>query len=643
MEHILEQINSPKDLKHLSDTQLHNLSVEIRDFLLSTLSKTGGHLASNLGIVELTIALHYVFDAPKDKILWDVSHQTYPHKILTGRRTQFHTIRQYEGLSGFCKRHESLYDVYGAGHSSTSISAALGITEARDLRRDDFHVIAVIGDGSLTGGLAFEGLNNAGDRKKRNFIVVLNDNEMSISPNVGAISRYLSRLITGNLYNKLKAKTAHLMKAIPCFGEWVFRLSKRLDVTVKGFILSGTLFEQLGFKYVGPIDGHDIHQLIETLSNIRDYVNRPTLVHVVTKKGKGYVQAEKNATVYHGAKPFQISTGEFIMEQSPAPSYTKVFGESIVKLAEEDKRIVAITAAMTSGTGLKEFAERFPDRFFDVGIAEQHAVTFAAGLATEGFKPVVAIYSTFLQRAYDQVFHEVCLQNLPVTFALDRGGLVGADGPTHHGVFDYSYLRHLPNMVVMAPKDENELQHMLKTAMDYMGPISVRYPRGQGIGAALDKTVHTVDIGKAEIIKQGSDLAIIAIGGVVHDALKAAMNLENDENISAAVVNARFVKPLDSELIFSLARTTGKIVTVEENILQGGFGSAVLELLHTHDIQIPVRCIGLPDKFIEQGSESFLRDKYDLDAEGIEKVIRKFTVKNKQFGCLTHGRTNCTD
>ncbi len=624
MEQILEQIVCPKDLKQLSEHQLPQLAGEIRDLIISTVSKTGGHLASNLGVVELTIALHYVFDTPQDKIIWDVSHQAYPHKILTGRREQFHTIRQYRGLSGFCKRSESLYDVYGAGHSSTSISAALGIAEARDLKGECFHVIPVIGDGALTAGLAFEGLNNAGVQKKQKFIVALNDNTMSISRNVGALSGYLNRLITGNLYNTFKAKTARFMKAIPRFGEWIFSLSKQIDGTVKGLIMSGTLFEQLGFKYVGPINGHNTHQLIETFSNIRDYVDRPTLVHVVTKKGKGYVQAEQNATVYHGAAPFRISTGEFLRQDAPAPSYTSVFGEIIVKLAEEDKRIVAITAAMTSGTGLEKFARQFPKRFFDVGIAEQHAVAFAAALATEGFKPVAAIYSSFLQRAYDQVFHEVCLQNLPVTFALDRGGLVGADGPTHHGVFDYSYLRHLPNMVVMTPKDENELQHMLKTAVEYPGPISVRYPRGCGIGVEMDDTLHTLEIGKAEILKQGADLAIIAIGHPVHDALEAVKNLEEDEHISAAVVNARFVKPLDTKLILTLARQTRRIITVEENVVQGGFGSAALELLQQHNIRIPVRCIGLPDKYIEQGPQSVLRHKYGLDAEGIERVVLEF-------------------
>jgi 1-deoxy-D-xylulose-5-phosphate synthase len=700
MKKLLERIDSPQELKHLTEDQLGQLAGEIRELIIATLSKTGGHLASNLGVVELAIALHYVFDAPKDKIVWDVSHQAYTHKILTGRRERFFTIRQYEGISGFCKRNESDYDVFGAGHSSTSISAALGIAEARDLKQKQFNVIAVIGDGALTAGLALEGLNNAGARKRK-FIVVLNDNEMSISPNVGALSGYLNQIITGKLYNKLKAEIEHLVKNIPGIGESVFKLGKRVDETLKGFLTPGMLFEWLGFKYVGPIDGHNIHQLSETFRNVRDYVDRPTLIHVVTKKGKGYVQAEQNATVYHGASPFCVDTGEFMKQESAVPSYTKVFGDTLIRLAEKEKAIIAITAAMCSGTGLETFAQKFPKRFYDVGIAEQHAVTFAAGLATEGFKPVAAIYSSFLQRAYDQIFHDVCLQNLPVMFVLDRAGLVGADGPTHHGVFDFAYLRHLPNMVVMAPKDENELQHMLRTAVEYPGPVAIRYPRGVGLGVPLDTELRTLEIGKAEIVrgdsgltekntplrppqggkntplcppqggnetlnlsladsgltgkntplhppqggneptpdpsqadsgltgkKGGNEVVIIAIGTMVHPAIEAAKNLEEDHQISATVINARFVKPLDADLILELARKTRKIVTVEEHVLQGGFGSAVLELLWVHGLnQVVVRCIGLPDKYIEHGSQRFLRHKYGLDSEGIEKVILE-VVKN---------------
>jgi 1-deoxy-D-xylulose-5-phosphate synthase len=621
MEPLLEQINSPQDLKQLSVDQLNQLTEEIREFIITTVSKTGGHLASNLGVVELTIALHYVFDTPTDKIIWDVSHQAYAHKILTGRRDRFHTIRQYEGLSGFCKRSESVYDAFGAGHSSTSISAALGIAEARDLKHEHFHVIAVIGDGSLTAGLALEGLNNAG-AKRRRFIVILNDNEMSISPNVGALAGYLSKVITGERYNKFKAEIEHLVKTVPVVGESFFKVGKRFDEFLKGFLTPGMLFEELGFKYVGPIDGHNMPQLIATFHNVRDYVERPTLIHVVTKKGKGYEKAEQNAVVFHGASPFCIDTGEFIRQETLAPSYTKVFGETLTRLAEQNDTIIAITAAMCSGTGLEDFAKKFPTRFYDVGIAEQHAVTFAAGLATGGFKPVTAIYSSFLQRAYDQVFHEVCLQNLPVVFALDRAGLVGDDGPTHHGVFDYAYLRHLPNIVIMAPKDENEFRHMLKTAVEYPGPIVVRYPRGFGLGVKLDPTLHTLDIGKAEVVQEGNDAVIFAIGTMVQPALEASKNLAEDEHLSVAVVNARFVKPLDTELILEFARKTAKIVTIEEHVLQGGFGSAVLELLHAQGLhQIMIRCIGLPDQYIEHGSQSILRHKYGLDAEHIQQVI----------------------
>ena len=621
---LLEHIQSPEDLKKLAANQLSQVADEVRELIISTLAKNGGHLASNLGVIELTIALHYIFETPRDKIVWDVGHQAYTHKILTGRRDRFHSIRQPGGLSGYCKRSESPHDAFGAGHSSTSISAALGMAEARDLRGQDSSIVAVIGDGSLTAGLALEGLNNAGAKKRKKFIVVLNDNEMSISPNVGALSRYLSRIITGNFYNKLKAEVEHLVKTIPSIGESVFKLGKRFDEYLKGFITLGILFEELGFKYVGPIDGHDLQQLVETFQNVRDHVDRPTLIHVVTRKGKGFKQAEMDATAYHGASPFCVDTGEFTKQEALAPSYTKVFGDSLVRLAEKDEQIVAITAAMCPGTGLSSFAEHFPQRFFDVGIAEQHAVTFAAGLAIEGFKPVAAIYSSFLQRAYDQVFHDVCLQNLPVTFALDRAGLVGADGPTHHGVFDYSFLRHLPNMVVMAPKDENELQHMLKTAIEHPGPVSMRYPRGSGVGVELDLELKALPIGKAEVLQEGKELLLLAIGSPVYAAFEAARNLREDHEYDLAVVNARFVKPLDKELILEYARSCGKIVTVEENALQGGFGSAVLELLQEHGLHhVQVRCIALPDQYIEHGTLSHLRHKYGLDAEGIEKVVRE--------------------
>ena len=623
MNTILEQIHNPRDLKRLSEEELAKLAGEIREMIIATLSKTGGHLASNLGVVELTLALHTIFDAPRDKIIWDVSHQAYTHKILTERREQFHTIRQQNGLSGFCKRSESEYDAFGAGHSSTSLSAALGIAEARDLQGKHFQVVSVIGDGSLGAGLALEGLNNAGS-KRRKFIVALNDNEMSISRNVGALATHLNHIITGKFYNKLKGNVETLVRSIPAVGETVFKLGKRVDESLKGFVTPGMLFEQLGFKYVGPVDGHNLHELLETFRNVRDYVERPALVHVVTKKGKGFPQAEKDAAAYHSAAPFCSSSGKFIKHESFLPSYTRIFGESLLRLAEHDEKIVAISAAMCAGTGLDAFKRRFPERFYDVGIAEQHAVTFAAGLATEGFKPVVAIYSTFLQRAYDQVFHDVCLQDLPVTFALDRAGLVGADGPTHHGVFDFAYLRHLPNMLLMAPKDENELQHMLRTAIEHPGPAALRYPKGSGQGVPMDTLPTPLQIGKAEILKQGSDLLILAIGNTVYPALEAAKNLEEDEQISATVVNARFVKPLDAELILELAEQYGKILTVEEHVLHGGFGSALLELLHEHhEDACTVRCLGLPDQYIEYASQHDLRHKYGLDAEGIQKAVRR--------------------
>lgn len=621
MESYLEQIHTPDDLKKLMENDLKVVAEEIRSLIISTLAKTGGHLASNLGVVELSIALHYAFDTPRDKIIWDVGHQSYAHKILTGRREQFHTIRQPGGISGYCKRDESPYDAFGAGHSSTSISAALGMAEARDLRGEQYNVIAVIGDGSLTAGLALEGLNNAGG-KKRKFIVVLNDNEMSISPNVGAMSGALNNIITGNRYNRLKTEVEHAVKTIPAIGDLVFKLGKRFDEFLKGFITPGILFEELGFKYVGPINGHNLHQLIETFRNVRNNIDRPTLIHVVTRKGRGFPHAELDATTYHGASPFCVQTGEFVKQETNAPSYTDVFGETLTRIGQENPKVLAITAAMCSGTGLETFAAAFPKRFYDVGIAEQHAVTFAAGLAAEGFRPVAAIYSSFLQRAYDQVFHDVCLQNLPVTFALDRAGLVGADGPTHHGVFDFAFLRHLPNMVVMSPKDENELQHMLATALNYPGPVSVRYPRGNGLGVEMDAEFRLLEIGKAETLREGDDVAILAIGNMVAPAMSAAKHLAEDSHIEATVVNARFVKPLDFELLEKLARTIGKIVTVEEHALQGGFGSAVLETLHERGLsKALVRCVGLPDKYIEHGSQSSLRHRYGLDAEGIEKTV----------------------
>jgi len=611
----LDQINSPADIKGLNPAELGILAGEIRHFLLETVSKTGGHLASNLGAVELTLALHYCFDSPKDKFIWDVGHQAYTHKILTGRRKQFHTQRQYQGISGFPKRAESPHDAFGAGHASTSISAALGMAVARDLAGGDNRVIAVIGDGSLTGGMAFEALNQAGHLRK-NLIVIVNDNEMSISKNVGAFSTFISRKMTGSNLRDLKKEMQSLLQSIPAVGNNILHFARKAENSLKGFLTPGTLFEALGFEYIGPIQGHDVNHLIEILENVKS-LEGPVMIHVVTKKGKGYRPAEENPANFHGVGPFDIATGQVSGGKPGAQSYTAIFGQTLLKLAEADPKIVAITAAMPDGTGLATFAKAFPDRFFDVGIAEQHAFTFAAGLAAEGFRPVTAVYSSFTQRAYDQVFHDICLQKLPVTLALDRGGLVGDDGPTHHGVFDLSYLRHLPEMTVMAPKDENELQHMLKTAIYSGRPTACRYPRGTGQGVPLDAELKSIPLGTGELLAEGDDLVLIAIGATVYPALEAAAHL-HELGIRAAVINARFVKPLDRELILRWVRLTGCVVTVEENALQGGFGTAVLELLEEERLTgIRVKRLGIPDRYIEQGSQAQLRANLGIDAAGI--------------------------
>jgi 1-deoxy-D-xylulose-5-phosphate synthase len=622
---LLDSINSPSDLRQLPEEELPRLAEEIRETIVQTVSKTGGHLAPSLGVVELTIALHAAFDTPADKIIWDVGHQTYAHKLLTGRRERFSTLRQYGGISGFPKREESAYDHFDVGHASTSISAALGMVAARDIKGDTFHVIAVIGDGSISAGLAFEGLNQAGHLKKQ-MIVVLNDNEMSISPNVGALSGYLNRLMTGNFYTRLRMETKHFLQGIPRVGESMFQFAKKAEESIKGLMAPGLLFEELGFQYVGPIDGHRIDHLLETFRNIKDF-NWPVLVHVVTKKGKGCEFAECNPSQYHGTPPFDPDTGKAAGKKQKVMSYTEVFGQTMVKLAEDNEKIVAITAAMSDGTGLEKFAAQYPGRFFDVGIAESHGVTFACGLAAEGLRPVAAIYSTFMQRAYDQVMHDLCLQNLPVTIAMDRAGLVGEDGPTHHGVFDIAYLRHLPNMIIMAPKDENELQHMVRTAVEHDGPSAVRYPRGTGLGVPMDQELQALPIGKGELLRDGGDLVIIAIGNMVKPSLDAAEQLGTG-GISAAVVNARFVKPLDEELIIRMAKKAGRVVTVEEHALQGGFGSAVIEILENHRTAgIKTLRIGLPDRFIEHGPQAVLRQKYGLDADGITASVRDFVEK----------------
>ncbi|MGE5172899.1 MAG: 1-deoxy-D-xylulose-5-phosphate synthase [Betaproteobacteria bacterium] len=624
---ILDKVNNTDDLRSLPREELTTLAEEIRQEIISVVSRNGGHLASSLGVVDLTVALHYAFDTPNDRIVWDVGHQAYAHKIVTGRRAQFTSLRQHGGISGFPKREESPCDHFDVGHASTSISAALGMVAARDIKGEDFKVIAVIGDGSISAGLAFEGMNQAGHLKK-NLIVILNDNEMSISANVGALSSYLSRLMTGNFYTRLRKETKHFLQGIPKVGESMFNLAKKAEDSIKGLMVPGMLFEDLGFQYIGPIDGHNIDHLIETFQNIKDYA-WPVLVHVITKKGKGCEFAECSPSQYHGTPPFDPITGKTASKKQSILSYTEVFGQTMIKLAEDNDKIVAISAAMSEGTGLDKFAEHFPDRFFDVGIAESHGVTFACGLAVEGLHPVAAIYSTFTQRAYDQVVHDLCLQNLPVTLALDRAGLVGEDGPTHHGVFDIAYLRHVPNIVVMAPKDENELQHMIKTAVEHPGPAAVRYPRGVGCGVPMDQELKSLPIGKSEYIKDGSDAAIIAIGNMVCPSIEAAKRLA-EEGISVSVVNARFVKPLDEEMIVALARKTGRIVTVEEHALFGGFGSAVLECLDAKGTTgIKTRRIGLPDAYIEHGSQKVLRQKYGLDADGIYTSVKQFLEKSR--------------
>lgn len=622
MNTLIDKINSPADLKELSLKELEALAAELRSFLLETLSHTGGHLASNLGAVELTLALHYCFDSPKDRFIWDVGHQAYTHKIITGRRDRFHTQRQFGGLSGFPKRCESPHDAFGAGHSSTSISAGLGMAIASRIKGDSDRVIAVIGDGSLTGGMAFEALNQAG-HLHQNLIVVLNDNEMSISENVGAFSTFISRKMTSSYYRDLRKEMAGLLASIPAFGRHILQFARRAEHSLKGFLTPAALFEALGFEYLGPLPGHDLAQMIEIFSNLKN-VEGPVLVHVMTKKGRGYPPAETEPGKFHGVGKFDLLTGKAAPSATAAPSFTAVFGETLLQLAEEDRKIIAITAAMPDGTGLVPFSKAFPDRFFDVGIAEQHALTFAAGLAVEGFKPVVAIYSTFAQRGYDQLFHDICLQKLPVTLAMDRAGLVGDDGPTHHGVFDISFTRHLPQMTVMAPKDQNELRRMLKTAVNSGIPISLRYPRGAGFEVPLDKDLLELPIGIAERLSAGKDVAIIAIGSTVYPSLAAAALLEK-AGIRATVVNARFVKPLDRELILAVAKDCGNIITVEENALQGGFGSAVLELLADEKITgLRVKRIGIPDRFIEHGTQAELRKMLCLDADGIMTTVMKF-------------------
>ncbi|MFQ5780398.1 MAG: 1-deoxy-D-xylulose-5-phosphate synthase [Nitrospiria bacterium] len=626
---LLDQITSPSDLKKIPREDLPELAQEIRDEILQVIAAKGGHLGASLGAVELAISLHTCFDAPQDRLVWDTGHQGYPHKLLTGRRNRFSTVRQYKGISGFLSRSESPYDTFGAGHAGTSISAALGMVEARDHQGGKYHVIAIIGDGSMTAGMAYEALNHAG-ALKRDIIVVLNDNEMSISKNVGAFSAYLNRIITGPLYTKVKSETAILLKNIPKIGEPMLKAAKRAEESVKGLIIPGLFFEELGFRYIGPIDGHRLDHLLTTFDNIKQ-LDGPLLIHVITKKGKGYRPAEEDPTAFHGTSSFDLSTG-IAKKKKTLPTYTGIFAKCLIRLAKKNRKIVAITAAMPEGTGLNKFAKEFPDRFYDVGISEQHAVTMAAGMAADGLRPVVAIYSTFLQRAFDQIVHDVSLQNLPVVFCLDRAGLVGEDGPTHNGVFDIAYLKGIPNMILMAPKDENELQHMLATALNQNGPVAIRYPRGEGIGVPLDERETPLPIGKGKLLRGDSaeawDVALIAVGNMVYPALEAATLLEKG-GIVVGVVNARFVKPIDQEMLVMVANRCRRVITLEEHVLKGGFGEAVITTLEEERNagkvpHVDIRLIGLPDQFIEHGGQKILRKKNGLDPESISASAFEF-------------------
>jgi 1-deoxy-D-xylulose-5-phosphate synthase len=622
---LLHAIQSPADLRRLSREDAERVAAEIRQEILERVSQTGGHLASSLGAVELITAIHYVFDTPTDRLVLDVGHQGYPHKMLTGRREAFDRIGQPEGISKFLRRSESPYDHFGAGHAGTSISAALGMARGKLHRGEEGLVIAVIGDGAMTAGMAFEALNHAGHLEEKNLLVVLNDNEMSISPNVGALSSYLSRKLSAPMVRTLKGWAREFLGSMP--GD-MLHWARKAEESLKVFFSPGLLFEALGFRYVGPIQGHRMDVLLETFENAKEMIAQgsgPVLVHAITEKGHGYAPAERDPLKYHGVSRFDVASGDFAPKEPGHPSYTRIFSDTLVQLARNDDRIVAITAAMAPGTGLDRFQKAFPRRFYDVGIAEQHAVTFAAGLATEGMKPVAAIYSTFLQRAYDQVIHDVCLQNLDVTFALDRAGLVGADGATHQGIYDFAYLRTLPNILVMAPKDENELRHMLATAIEYPGPAVVRFPRGSGLGVPLDPDIKTLPIGEAELLRDGDDALILAIGELVHPSLEAALELAA-AGISAAVVNARFVKPLDRARLLPLFARCGVVLTVEAHVGPGGFGSAVLEMMADAGLEPFARCLTLPDRLIEHGSSL---DELGLNAEGIAREVAAL-IERKQ-------------
>ncbi|WP_337470719.1 1-deoxy-D-xylulose-5-phosphate synthase [Mitsuokella jalaludinii] len=617
---LLNRIEKPEDVKALTVRELEQLASELRHFIIDTVSQNGGHLAPNLGTVELTLALYSVFSFPGDKLVWDVGHQAYTHKILTGRRDAFKTLRKKGGITGFPNRSESVYDAFGVGHASTSISAALGMALARDARGEKNQVIAVIGDGALTGGESFEALNNAGDLGTK-LIVILNDNEMSIDANVGAMSEYLSRIRIAPQYARAKRDMGSLLMSIPHIGDKVYKTASYLKDGVRSVLVPGSLFEEMGFHYIGPIDGHNIGLLEEVLASAKE-MEGPVLIHIHTVKGKGYKPAEQAPDKFHGVGCFDPSTGKSAKKAGCAPSYTSVFSKALIELAKDRPDILAITAAMPSGTGLKAFGQAYPKRFFDVGIAEEHAMTLAAGMAAAGMHPVIALYSTFAQRAYDQLIHDVCLQNLPVTLCLDRAGLVGEDGPTHHGVFDLSYLRQMPNMCVMAPKDEEELRHMLATAIAIEGPAAVRYPRGAGLGVPLTDSLETLPVGKAEVLQEAGDIAFLAVGTMVEKAKEAAAILK-EEGIEAAVVNMRFIKPLDTERIDEMARTKRLLITAEENVLAGGFGSAVAEYLADHGIEVPLLRFGIPDRFIEQGPRRELLSLCGLQPDEMAERIRE--------------------
>ncbi|MBF8982670.1 1-deoxy-D-xylulose-5-phosphate synthase [Lutibacter sp. B2] len=618
---LLTDIKSPDICKNINDKELKLLGEDIRTFLLENVSKTGGHLASNLGVVELSLAIHSIFDSSKDRIIWDVGHQTYVHKILTGRANRFESLRKYKGLSGFPKRSESEHDHFDTGHSSTSISAGLGMAKARDLKKENHSVISVIGDGALTGGMAFEALNHAGHTNTE-LIVILNDNEMSISQNVGALSKYLNRLRTDPKYFKVKDDVEHLLAKIPALGKAVYKTAEKAKDSLKYLLVPGALFHELGFTYLGPVDGHDIKELKLVLKRAKN-IKGPTLIHVITRKGKGYKYAEKNPDKFHGIAPFDLETGKVITTGKKTTGYSSVFGESIMDLAKKDDKVLAITAAMPDGTGLMEFANTYPKRFFDVGIAEQHAVTFAAGLAANGFKPYFAVYSTFLQRAYDQIIHDVCLQNLPVVFCIDRSGLVGNDGETHHGVFDLSFLMHMPNMTIMAPKDGKELQSMLNFANTLDTPVAIRYPRGSSDDFTSISNDYDVASKTAEVLTKGKDVCIIALGKMVRIAYEVRMKLL-DKNIHCTIINARFAKPVDEKTIVSECNNIKNIITLEDNVIKGGFGYEILNLLNKYKLNCKnVKLLGLPDDFIEHGNTDVLMKAYGLDVEGVTKSIEE--------------------